>query len=85
MKCPACGSARVYPSHLRGAVERLRQMLTDKQPYRCHECGRRKWAAVELGSDGPDVHPQDLRTGRAQRPVSPAELDRLDRAATDGR
>jgi hypothetical protein len=80
MKCPACGSARVYPSHLRGAFERVRQLLTDRQPYRCHQCGWRKWGAVQLGSDGPDVHPEDLRTGRAPRPVSPAEIDQLDAA-----
>ena len=78
MKCPACGSARVYPSHLRSRVERLRQIVTDKQPYRCHQCGWRKWGAVQLGSDGPDVNPDDLRTGRAPRPVSTAELDQLD-------
>jgi hypothetical protein len=81
MKCPACGSARVYPSQLRGLFERLRQLLTDNQPYRCHQCGWRKWDAVLLGSDGPDVHPEDLRTGRAPRPVSVAEIDQLDTAA----
>lgn len=81
MKCPACGSARVYPSHLRTAIERLRQMMTDKQPYRCHQCGWRRWGAVQLGSDGPDVHPEDLRTGRAPRPVTPTDLDSLDSTA----
>ena len=78
MKCPACESARVYPSHLRTVVERLRQLLTDKQPYRCHDCGWRKWRALQLGPDGPDVHPEDLRTGRAPQPVSDAEIDQLD-------
>ena len=28
MKCPACGSPRVYPSRLRTAVERLRHAVT---------------------------------------------------------
>lgn len=79
MKCPACGSPRVYPSRLRSAFERLRQMLTDKQPYRCHQCGWRKWGAVQLGSAGPDVHPDDLRTGRAPQPLSSADLEQLDR------
>jgi hypothetical protein len=65
---------------LRGIFERLRQLLTDNQPYRCHQCGWRKWGAVLLGSDGPDVHPEDLRTGRAPRPVSVAEIDQLDTA-----
>jgi hypothetical protein len=78
MQCPACGSARVYPSRLRGTFERVRQLLTDRQPYRCHQCGWRKWGAVQVGSGGPDVHPEDLRTGRASRPVSPAEIDQLD-------
>lgn len=78
MKCPSCGSARVYPSHLRTAIERLRQMMTDKQPYRCHQCGWRRWGTVQLGSDGPDVNPEDLRTGRASRPVTPTDLDSLD-------
>lgn len=81
MKCPSCGSARVYPSHLRGAVERLRQVMTDKQPYRCHQCGWRKWDVVQLGSDGPDVSPEDLRTGRASQPVTPSDLDQLDTAS----
>lgn len=78
MKCPSCGSARVYPSHLRTTLERLRQMMTDKQPYRCHQCGWRKWGAVLLHSDGPDVSPEDLRTGRTLQPVSSADLDQLD-------
>ncbi len=78
MKCPACKSARVYPSRLRSVLERLRQGLTDKQPYRCHQCGWRKWGAVHLGPDGPDVHPDDLRTGRTPQPLSTADLDQLD-------
>ena len=59
-------------------LERLRQMMTDKQPYRCHQCGWRRWGAVQLHSDGPDVSPDDLRTGRALQPVTPADLDQLD-------
>jgi C4-type Zn-finger protein len=78
MKCPSCGSTRVYPSHLRNLVERLRQMMTDKQPYRCHECGWRRWRVVRLHQDNPDVRPEDLRTGRSPRPVSPADLEQLD-------
>lgn len=81
MKCPSCGSARVYPSHLRTSLERLRQMLTDKQPYRCHQCGWRKWGVVDLGSDGPDVTPEDLRTGRTPQPLSVNDLDQLDTAS----
>lgn len=78
MKCPSCGSSRVYPSHLRSIAERVRQMLTEKQPYRCHQCGWRRWGAVQLLSDGPDVTPEDLRTGRPVQPVSVADLDQLD-------
>ncbi len=78
MKCPACDSTRVFPSRLRGSFERLRQMITDKQPYRCHDCGWRRWREVRVLPESPPVHPEDLRTGRASQPVSPAELDALD-------
>jgi hypothetical protein len=78
MKCPSCGSVRVYPSHLRTRLERLRQVLTDKQPYRCHQCGWRRWGAVQIHSEGPDVTPEDLRTGRQVQPVAPSDLDQLD-------
>ena len=57
MKCPRCASARVYPSRLRGAFERLRQKLTDRQPYRCHECSWRRWRDVEFLAPDPDVQP----------------------------
>jgi len=78
MKCPACGSNRVFPSRLRNGIERVRQMLTDKQPHRCHQCGWRKWLDLQVHPDSPDVHPEDLRTGRVPRPVSPGELDAID-------
>jgi hypothetical protein len=77
MNCPACGSHRVFPSRLRNALERIRQMLTEKQPYRCHQCGWRRWRDV-LIHDTPDVHPEDLRTGRAPAPISSADFDQLD-------
>jgi hypothetical protein len=78
MKCPACGSARVYPSRVRNVIERLRQSLTTRQPHRCHECGWRKWRDVLHHPEGPDVRPDDLRTGRMPQPVTPAELEGLD-------
>jgi hypothetical protein len=53
-------------------------MWTDKQPYRCHQCGWRKWRDVLITEDGPEVHPEDLRTGRAAAPVSSADIDQLD-------
>lgn len=81
MKCPACGSTRVFPSRLRSRLERLRQVLTDKQPYRCHQCNWRKWKEVELQVDDADVRPDDLRTGQPQKPVSPGDLDSLDTAS----
>jgi hypothetical protein len=80
MKCPACGSTRVFPSRLRNILERLRQMLTEKQPYRCHQCDRRKWHEAWVHNDSPDVHPEDLRTGRVSEPVSPKDIDLLDPA-----
>lgn len=78
MKCAACGSPRVYPSRLRNSLERLRQLVSDKQPYRCHACGWRKWNDVAVHPDSPDVHPEDLRTGRVSKPVSTTDLDQLD-------
>ena len=80
MKCPRCASARVYPSRLRGSMERFRQKLTDCQPYRCHECGWRRWREVEFLGSNPDVHPEDLRTGRDHSPVAPNDVDQLDPA-----
>lgn len=80
MKCPKCASARVYPSRLRNGLEKLRQKMTDRQPYRCHECGWRKWREVEFLSANPDVRPEDLRTGRGVPPVSTNEVDQLDPA-----
>jgi hypothetical protein len=59
-------------------MERVRQMWSDQQPYRCHQCGWRKWRDVLISEDGPDVHPEDLRTGRVPAPVSAAEFDQLD-------
>ena len=78
MNCPACASTRVFPSRLRNRLERLRQVLTGKQPYRCHQCNWRKWKEVELQVDDADVRPDDLRTGQAAKPVSPGDLDSLD-------
>jgi len=80
MKCPQCGSARVYPSRLRNGVERLRLKLTERQPYRCHECSWRKWREVEFLSANPDVKPDDLRNGRESGPLSTTEVDQLDPA-----
>jgi hypothetical protein len=80
MKCPKCASTRVYPSRLRGGLERLRQKLTDRQPYRCHECHWRRWREVEFLGANPDVGPDDLRTGRGPAPLSTADVDELDPA-----
>jgi transposase-like protein len=78
MKCPSCGSTRVYPSRLRGLLERLRQEMTEKQPYRCHQCGWRRWRSMRTHPEGPDARPEDLRTGQGPSPVSQSDLDRLD-------
>ena len=82
MKCGACDSSRVYPSRLRNVYERLREGITGRQPYRCHRCGWRKWAPVEiLANDGngkSQTRPDDLRTGRDTPPVRPTDLDDLD-------
>ena len=78
MTCPACHSPRVYPSRLRGLLERLRSRMTDSQPYRCHACGWRRWLPVDLSDTGTDVRPDDLRTGRQPGPVQRHDLDPLD-------
>lgn len=80
MNCPSCDSPRLFPSRLRNGMERLRQQITEKQPYRCHHCGWRKWREVRVYPDSPDVRPDDLRTGRVSQPVSPRDLDQLDSA-----
>lgn len=80
MNCPRCGSTRVYPSRLRGVVERAWEALTRKRPHRCHQCGWRKWRDVVVHPEAPEAHPDDLRTGRGAPPVSPRELDELDPA-----
>jgi hypothetical protein len=81
MHCPSCGSARVYPSRARNVVERLRQALTGRQPYRCHECNWRKWADILPATTASDTRPEDLRTG-GLKPVKPTELDTLDPLAS---
>jgi hypothetical protein len=63
---------------LRNTLETLRHRLTAKQPHRCHECDWRGWRAIEAMEPGPDVHPDDLRTGRSTGPVSSTDLDPLD-------
>jgi hypothetical protein len=80
MKCPRCASVRVYPSRLRSGLERLRQKLTDKQPYRCHECNWRRWREVEFLSKNHDVRPEDLRTAHGVDPLSSNDVDNLDPA-----
>jgi hypothetical protein len=70
----------VFPSRLRNAVERLRARLTNKEPYRCRECGWRGWRYTPLTSQLPDVHPGDLRTGRSAAPVATDDLKPLDPA-----
>jgi hypothetical protein len=80
MKCPRCASVRVYPSRLRNSFERLRQKLTDRQPYRCHECSWRRWREVEFMTSDPDVKPEDLRTGHGTAPLSQGDVDQLDPA-----
>jgi hypothetical protein len=78
--CASCGSTRVYPSRLRSGLERLRESITGRQPHRCHQCGRRWWAEVEIlpRGDGTPTRPEDLRTGADAAPVKPTELDELD-------
>lgn len=78
-RCPACGSSRIYPSRLRSAGERLRHLLTGKQPYRCHQCEWRRWAPVALRPRGrSETFPDELRANGPRPTVKVAELDQLD-------
>lgn len=78
-KCPACGSTRVYPSRHRSTGERLHQIFTEKRPYRCHECGWRAWASIEVHiPPQPDIDPQSLGRPHAERPLASEEMDSLD-------
>jgi hypothetical protein len=54
--------------------------LTDRQPYRCHECDWRRWREVEFHSVSPDVKPDDLRSGHQTGPLAQKDVDRLDPA-----
>jgi hypothetical protein len=56
----------------------VRHRLTDRQPYRCHQCGWRQWRPIEILPAQPDVNPDDLRSGRQARPVAGGDLDPLD-------
>jgi hypothetical protein len=78
MKCPSRDSTRVFPSRLKGFLETMRHRLTDRQPYRCHDCGWRRWLSIEIVPAQPDVQPDDLRTGRPSSPVDRGEFDSLD-------
>jgi hypothetical protein len=80
MQCPSCGSARVYPSRLRNVVERVRHNLTDKQPFRCHDCGWRQWRVLVVHEEAAPVRPDDLRTGRTGAPLTSQDLEQLDSA-----
>jgi DNA-directed RNA polymerase subunit RPC12/RpoP len=78
-KCPRCGSTRVYPSRHRGIGERLRQLFTEKRPYRCHNCGWREWAEVAVRIPPQrDIDPRQLRRPHPERPLNGDDLDRLD-------
>jgi hypothetical protein len=65
---------------LRNGLERFRQKVTDRQPYRCHECSWRKWRDVEFLTNSPDVKPEDLRTGRGPGDIEETDVDQLDPA-----
>ena len=79
-KCPASGSTRIYPSRLRSVAERIRRALSEKQPYRCHACNHRGWYQIYVPlTEGPDAAPEDLRTGLSTRPITPDDIDNLDR------
>lgn len=61
-------------------MERIRRALTERQPYRCHACGHRVWNEIHVPLETTVADPDDLRTGVAAKPITPSELDQLDRA-----
>ena len=83
-KCPVCGSTKVYPSRHRSARERLRQLFTEKRPYRCHACNWRHWAPIEIHiPDQPEVDAKVAGHPRSDRPMTQDELDCLDLPGAD--
>ena len=70
MICTSCGSSRVYRSHSRSFVERLRKRVTTMRLYECSACGWRGWRLPEAGmafgpspaaeADAPDLTALDL-------------------------
>lgn len=78
-RCPACGSFRIYPSRLRNFGERLRHLVTGRQPYRCHQCDWRRWSRVTfLTQSSAPTSPDELRLPGSHGPVARPDLDRLD-------
>lgn len=49
MKCPACGSERVYHSRAKTFRDRSLKRLLPITFYRCHDCGWRKPRWQKLG------------------------------------
>jgi hypothetical protein len=83
-KCPVCGSMKVYPSRHRNTWERVRQLFTEKRPYRCHACNRRQWASIEIRLlDQPDFLAQAAGPHLGDRPMTPEQMDRLDLPGAD--
>lgn len=79
-RCPACGSARFYPSRLRSVIERFRRAITERQPCRCHKCDHRGWYPMAVPLEpGPDDSPDKLRTTLDTSPLTAEDLERLDK------
>jgi hypothetical protein len=75
--CQQCGSARVFRSRCRNAIERLRFRITGQHPFRCHQCQWRGWRSERW--DPSDEIDLCSTMRRAETPPLPAEeLDRLD-------
>ena len=55
--CPYCGSAEVFRSHRRGAVEKFLLRPIGVRPFRCVNCDARFYRRYH--SDGPKS--QDIR------------------------
>jgi hypothetical protein len=68
--CPQCGGARLYRTHRRSNLERLRSMVTRRYPVRCEACGWTRWVNAPILvrlSPGADTPSERIETARIER------------------
>jgi hypothetical protein len=68
--CPQCGGARLYRTHRRSNLDRLRSMLTRRYPVRCEACGWTRWSKAPILvrlSPGADAPTERIETERFEQ------------------